>query len=47
MGERALPRLLEQIDSHEREMAAPACTLFSRWLEQVVGHLNPRLSTRR
>jgi GMP synthase (glutamine-hydrolysing) len=36
MGEDALPRLLEQIAAHEREMTGLARRLFARWLERVV-----------
>ena len=37
MGEGALPRLLEQIHAHEREMTQLARRLFAAWLEHVVG----------
>jgi hypothetical protein len=31
-------------ESHEREMTELARTLFSQWLEHVVGPVNPRTS---
>jgi GMP synthase (glutamine-hydrolysing) len=37
MGERALPRLLDQIGTHEDEMAGLARRLFAAWLERIVG----------
>jgi GMP synthase-like glutamine amidotransferase len=37
MGERALPRLLDQIGAHEDEMTGLARRLFAAWLERVVG----------
>jgi GMP synthase-like glutamine amidotransferase len=37
MGDDALPRLLTEIDAHEREMTGLARTLFGRWLEHVIG----------
>jgi GMP synthase (glutamine-hydrolysing) len=36
MGERALPRLLAEIEIHEQQMAALARTVFATWLERVV-----------
>ena len=37
MGEGALPRLLEHVGAHEREMTQLARRLFAAWLERVVG----------
>lgn len=37
MGDRALPRLLDQIGAHEREMTSLARRLFGAWLEHAVG----------
>ena len=37
MGERALPRLLDQIAAAEDEMTCLARALFAAWLERVVG----------
>jgi GMP synthase-like glutamine amidotransferase len=36
MGENALPRLLEDLATHEREMTALARALFGAWLDRVV-----------
>jgi GMP synthase (glutamine-hydrolysing) len=36
LGAGALPRLLERIEAHEREMTALARLLFAAWLEHVV-----------
>ncbi|MGI8863307.1 MAG: type 1 glutamine amidotransferase [Solirubrobacteraceae bacterium] len=37
MGEGALPRLLELVSAHEREMTQLARRLFAAWLRHVVG----------
>ena len=37
MGERALPRLLDQVAAAEDEMTSRARGLFAAWLERVVG----------
>ncbi len=42
MGAGALPRLLDEIAAHEREMTQLARTLFAAWLEYSVGLPKPR-----
>jgi len=37
LGRGALPELLAEVDAHEQEMTGLARTLFSGWLEYVVG----------
>jgi GMP synthase-like glutamine amidotransferase len=41
LGRGALPRLVEQIAAHEREMTGLARRLFAGWLEHVVGASRP------
>lgn len=41
MGEQAMPRLLDQIGTHEHEMTITAHRLFAAWLEHVVGARPP------
>ncbi len=44
MGAAALPRLLAEIERHEREMNGLARQLFARWLEHVVVGAQPSAS---
>ena len=44
LGPGALPRLVEQIAAHEREMTGLARGLFAGWLEHVVGASRPAVS---